>query len=337
MKALEIMIQPHFNGLAEQVSFHLSTTTNNIKAAVCWFSHTRIFEALICKLRSGVRVELLIEFDNQNIRENGLDFQSFIDMGGMLFANCNPGLMHHKFAILDDKMVLTGSFNWTYNSNAENLLVTDDQRVVTDFQQEFERQKNAAKRALTINKENIKSFSALPILEYSTVHEFDFRKRIASGCAIWIVRSDKMKIEETQIINERILPFDPYFFMVHYWTETQVFDKNLIDQVWATLVRGVSAKQSRELRMFSFQMKTGDIVLLVGKKKQLKAVGVIQSEPKRYDNEYYSSLRVIGWLKVIAKNNPVCLPRKGFLPVIGRFRSSGLAFLQEIFDKSDLL
>jgi phosphatidylserine/phosphatidylglycerophosphate/cardiolipin synthase-like enzyme len=49
--------------------------------------------------------------------------------------------MHHKFAIVDENEVITGSFNWTQGSsyNHENILICVDSQVVVDFRQEFNR------------------------------------------------------------------------------------------------------------------------------------------------------------------------------------------------------
>ena len=49
--------------------------------------------------------------------------------------------MHHKFVILDYQTVLTGSYNWTNESedeNQENLLVLRDAYSVGAYTQEFE-------------------------------------------------------------------------------------------------------------------------------------------------------------------------------------------------------
>ncbi len=53
-----------------------------------------------------------------------------------------PAHMHHKFAIADNDLLLTSSYNWTRSaatSNRENVLVTDDPRAVGNFASEFER------------------------------------------------------------------------------------------------------------------------------------------------------------------------------------------------------
>jgi phosphatidylserine/phosphatidylglycerophosphate/cardiolipin synthase-like enzyme len=50
--------------------------------------------------------------------------------------------MHHKFAIFDQRLLVTGSYNWTRSAaerNRENLAVTDDRRLVAAFREEFER------------------------------------------------------------------------------------------------------------------------------------------------------------------------------------------------------
>ena len=49
--------------------------------------------------------------------------------------------MHHKFAILDDRTVLTGSYNWTMESqenNFENLLILRDSLRALEYKKEFE-------------------------------------------------------------------------------------------------------------------------------------------------------------------------------------------------------
>jgi phosphatidylserine/phosphatidylglycerophosphate/cardiolipin synthase-like enzyme len=50
--------------------------------------------------------------------------------------------MHHKFAVFDGSLALTGSYNWTRGAardNEENLVISDAPRFVEAFQGEFER------------------------------------------------------------------------------------------------------------------------------------------------------------------------------------------------------
>jgi len=50
--------------------------------------------------------------------------------------------MHHKFAIIDNSILITGSTNWTMSAffgNFENTLVTNESALVMPFVNQFER------------------------------------------------------------------------------------------------------------------------------------------------------------------------------------------------------
>jgi len=50
--------------------------------------------------------------------------------------------MHHKFVVIDGRVLLTGSFNWTrqaISGNQENLLALTNKRIVSLYRQEFDK------------------------------------------------------------------------------------------------------------------------------------------------------------------------------------------------------
>jgi len=50
--------------------------------------------------------------------------------------------MHHKFVVVDDKIVATGSFNWTASAerwNRENLLVINSTSLARRYTKEFDK------------------------------------------------------------------------------------------------------------------------------------------------------------------------------------------------------
>ena len=49
--------------------------------------------------------------------------------------------MHHKFAVADNDLLLTGSYNWTRSAateNDENIIVTNNRKLVNSFQSKFD-------------------------------------------------------------------------------------------------------------------------------------------------------------------------------------------------------
>ena len=71
------------------------------------------------------------------------DFNQLIKSGGSLWiAKQDIGFMHHKFCVIDDKIAITGSYNWTYYAetrNIENIVITDNPDIVNRFSTEFNR------------------------------------------------------------------------------------------------------------------------------------------------------------------------------------------------------
>lgn len=298
--------------------------------AVCWFSHKDIFDTLFTRLRAGVRTELLLEYDTQNICEGRLDFQRFIKAGGQLWARREAGLMHHKFALIDERLLLTGSFNWTYNSNAENLVVSDDPALITAFREEFERLRASAKRIFKVRREEAKVFSAFPLFENTQFQLSDLRKKVSGGAGVWLVRLDKLKVGKNLIFKENCLPFDAAGLLALYWTAYRMWDEALFDEEMERLKTEHPDTALRDLRCWAHRMKTGDGILATEKKQNLVALGIVQSHPKPFLGDGFSSFRDVQWLKILAES-PHLLREPVAAQPVARFRGSALRVLQEVF------
>ena len=109
---------------------------------VCVFTITddRITDAIIRANGRGIRVRVMTDDEKSH------DLGSDVDKLRMVGIPCKMDVgieahMHHKFALFDGKLLLTGSFNWTRSAseqNEENLIVTPDPALVTAFASRFE-------------------------------------------------------------------------------------------------------------------------------------------------------------------------------------------------------
>ena len=111
-------------------------------ADICVFTITddRISDGLAALARRGVEVRILSDDDKAG--DLGSDLRRLVDAGLAVALDRSSAHMHHKFAIFDRARLLTGSFNWTRSAsgeNHENLLVTDDARLVQRYSEEFDR------------------------------------------------------------------------------------------------------------------------------------------------------------------------------------------------------
>lgn len=107
----------------------------SIKIAVAWFTNELLLQPLILKLQSGVSVELILNDDDINRGgDSSLDFTEFLQAGGVLRWNDSKQLLHEKFCIIDNKIVISGSYNWTnkaeYNSEVETFYYDEEETTL---------------------------------------------------------------------------------------------------------------------------------------------------------------------------------------------------------------
>lgn len=131
-----------FRNISKEINLNLNSAKSSIKIAVAWFTNEDLFDNICSKLQEGLTVELLIINDFINNNEFGLDFQRFIDLGGKLYYGNPDNLMHHKFCIIDNEILINGSYNWTYFAefkNLENIIISTDSKAIQPFHFEFSR------------------------------------------------------------------------------------------------------------------------------------------------------------------------------------------------------
>ena len=138
-------IVSHFSNIGEKIISNIEAADSTIWAAVAWFTDKRIFDALLAKLDEKVNVKIILRNDAINFNNlRSLDWATFISKGGkVFFLEKDTHLLHHKFVIIDGKILINGSYNWTYYAekrNRENILVFEDkeQKLIEEFYSEFE-------------------------------------------------------------------------------------------------------------------------------------------------------------------------------------------------------
>lgn len=118
----------------------LKNALSKIDICVYTLSDNLIAEEIIkCQQR---KLNIRIITDNEKINDTGSDIKHLAQSGIDVRIDNSPHYMHHKFAIFDQKKIITGSYNWTRSAadyNQENIIVTDQQHVVHEYISEFEK------------------------------------------------------------------------------------------------------------------------------------------------------------------------------------------------------
>jgi phosphatidylserine/phosphatidylglycerophosphate/cardiolipin synthase-like enzyme len=95
---------------------------------------------LINKSREGLIVRGVMDQD-QAYSNQGTEFYMLHDAGIDVKLDGNVNLMHHKVIIIDNEIVITGSYNFSNNAetrNDENVVIITDSRIAAQFLNEFE-------------------------------------------------------------------------------------------------------------------------------------------------------------------------------------------------------
>lgn len=88
------------------------------------------------------KVKIRIAADSRQAKGKHSVIQALINEGfNVRIVHCiGRGIMHNKFAIFDNKLLVTGSYNWTENAehfNYENAVFICDSEAIKKYQQEL--------------------------------------------------------------------------------------------------------------------------------------------------------------------------------------------------------
>ncbi|TLX72816.1 DUF1669 domain-containing protein [Labilibacter sediminis] len=118
----------------------LKNAKKSVKLCVFSITDDRLANEIIDCHQRGVKVKIIT--DDQKIFDKGSDIQTLRSKGVDVKIDHSEYHMHNKFGVIDNRIVFTGSFNWTYTAskhNQENLLITTNHSIVEQFTEEFER------------------------------------------------------------------------------------------------------------------------------------------------------------------------------------------------------
>lgn len=135
------MVQAHFQNIRISIIKEIEKANKSLKVAVYWFTNHELFDLLYQKQLNGIQCDLIIHNDYINNRDTGLPFQKFIDAGGQFYFSDEENPMHNKFCIIDNQVLINGSYNWTYYAESKNreniLIIKDESDVIKAFETEF--------------------------------------------------------------------------------------------------------------------------------------------------------------------------------------------------------
>lgn len=118
----------------------ISQSLESVDLCIFTITDSRLSEQIIKQHRQGVNIRIIT--DDEKMYDHGSEIEGLDRTGIPVRIDHSRYHMHNKFGVIDQRIAFTGSFNWTYTAskhNQENLLVTTNFDIVSQYQTEFGR------------------------------------------------------------------------------------------------------------------------------------------------------------------------------------------------------
>ena len=135
----EIILQVDFQNIEQKILDALDEAQATIDVCVAWFTNTTLQKKLLEKLKEGCKVRVMIDSNYTN-QKHGVDLTPFEYKA----VNAErKGIMHRKFCVIDNNVLIHGSYNWTTNAETKNdeeiSVHKNNVKMASQYTKEFNR------------------------------------------------------------------------------------------------------------------------------------------------------------------------------------------------------
>lgn len=134
---IKILFSPQDN-CAQEIVSEIDKAKDYVYVAMYYFTSRPIAQALIRARDRGVDVKVCLDKEQPTYEYSKSRFLENEGINIKLIGG--SGIMHNKFCIVDDRITLTGSYNWTARAdleNDENLLVIESKQIAMIYKEQF--------------------------------------------------------------------------------------------------------------------------------------------------------------------------------------------------------
>jgi hypothetical protein len=139
--------------IKQRIISEIQKANQNIFLAMAWFTDRDIASSIIAAKNRNITVDIILSSNAQNEPVKQMFKDSNISIHAFETGDVR-GMMHHKFCLIDNRVSINGSYNYSYNAsnnNVENIQVSDDPNTYRQLLAEFERLKYNIDHQIDVN------------------------------------------------------------------------------------------------------------------------------------------------------------------------------------------
>jgi phosphatidylserine/phosphatidylglycerophosphate/cardiolipin synthase-like enzyme len=136
---VQVLFSPE-DGVAKYVVQRLKAAKTNIRFLAFSYTADDIATTMIARKQAGLVVQGV--FEKQNASGSDAEYAKLKSGGVDVLEDSNCYILHHKVIVIDERTVITGSYNFTGSAerdNDENLVIVDDPNLARAYLEEFQR------------------------------------------------------------------------------------------------------------------------------------------------------------------------------------------------------
>ena len=130
---IEVYFSPK-GGCTEAAVKEITAAKDSILVQAYSFTSVPIAKALVDAHKRGVNIQVILDKSQRTEKYSSADFVQHA--GIPIRIDAQHAIAHNKVMVIDGRIVITGSFNFTKaaeESNAENLLIIDDAQLAQKY------------------------------------------------------------------------------------------------------------------------------------------------------------------------------------------------------------
>ena len=136
---IKILFSPK-GGIAEEIIRQIDNAQEYIDIAIYSFTYESIAGAIVRAKRRGVKIRILM--DKGQSKGKYSKYKFLLDNDIETIQDRRSGYMHNKIAIIDGRILFTGSYNWSESAeerNQENFLeFIDEEEIIKVYQERLD-------------------------------------------------------------------------------------------------------------------------------------------------------------------------------------------------------
>ncbi len=137
LNGVKVLFSPQDN-CAQEIVSSIDNAKSYVYVAMFYFTSRPIAQALVKAKDRGIDVKVCLDKEQPHYEYTKSKFLENKGINIKLIGG--SGIMHNKFCIIDDYIIITGSYNWTVSAdlkNDENLLIIESKEIARIYKEQF--------------------------------------------------------------------------------------------------------------------------------------------------------------------------------------------------------